>query len=793
MTNSRKHNRDNKLPNGDNYRLYPALAGYIDRIAAELEAEVDQRSFKRFGLVRREGKYNKDQTVVAFAADGSVTVRDNNDDAAPKLMPTKEEAEALKAEFVRRDFPSSVHASEARTRQQRSKLGISSDSWFEIRSQRDRSEIIMCRQRIDKEDGGKAYTPWTYFSDGHWRNMEPDSDLLPLWKPEKRRSKYGSRLMIHEGEKKARFVDGLVNDIMRRAELKAHPWAAWLVGFEHWGWISGAPNPNRTGWSELLAENPTEIVVVADNDQVGIDAIPRISRALLRPMKVITFKDHGFPPSFDLADDWPRQPKWWDKDGQRYVGPTFDDCLESATWATDKIQPTGKGPPTYRIRPQFAAEWVVVIGLAEPLFIHRDQTYQKLSEKAFNVAVKPFSHVENPARYLKSSFSSQVKGITYNPAHPPEVINVTGENQINTFRPPIIKAIDGDVAPFTDFMEHLIPIESDRIEVERWVATFIARPDIRMLYAILLISETQGVGKSTLGYILALLAGLWNTSYPSEEAIVGSNYNPWVAHKRLAVVNEIYAGHSWRAYNKLKDEITEPHVDVSEKYLPSYRIDNWLHIFACSNSMHALRVDDDDRRWLIPKVTENLKKKSYWTNLYAWLRVDGLGIIKWWASDFLKTHNPVEQGEHAPDTMMKRQVIAEGRSDGEKTAYDLGVHIAGLARDKDDDGKPQTPRKIIIDIPDVRDLVATRRGIKKTGVDNQYLEKPARLRKMLVAGGLLESYRNANGERQRFTIDRKSTEIVANFPIEEGAAWADLKEHHLTLKTLVPSWWTSLF
>jgi len=58
-------------------------------------------------------------------------------------------------------------------------------------------------------------------------------------------------------------------------------------------------------------------------------------------------------------------------------------------------------------------------------------------------------------------------------------------------------------------------MKRDRIELMRWCATLIARPDIKMNYGVLLISETQGVGKSTLGEkILAPLIGKLNASFP---------------------------------------------------------------------------------------------------------------------------------------------------------------------------------------------------------------------------------------------------------------------------------------
>lgn len=98
-----------------------------------------------------------------------------------------------------------------------------------------------------------------------------------------------------------------------------------------------------------------------------------------------------------------------------------------------------------------------------------------------------------------------------------------GRRVVNTYRPPTIKPIKGNPKPFLKYMRHLIPNATDRIEMLRWCATLMARPDIKMLYGILLISTTQGVGKSTLGEaILSPIVGMWNVSVPTEKEIVES-------------------------------------------------------------------------------------------------------------------------------------------------------------------------------------------------------------------------------------------------------------------------------
>ena len=219
--------------------------------------------------------------------------------------------------------------------------------------------------------------------------------------------------------------------------------------------------------------------------------------------------------------------------------------------------------------------------------------------------------------------------------------------------------------------------------MKRWIATIICRPDIKMNYAVLLISEQQGVGKSTLAtYILSPLVGEDNVSYPEENIIVESRFNSWQGRKRLAVVNEIYAGHSYKAYNRLKSVITEPTITVEEKYQPNYEIANWCHIFACSNDERAIKFAIDDRRWLVPLVTEKPWGHHNWTKFHKWLKDDGLGIIKQWAIDFAAEDvaNVVYPGEQAPMTRRKKSVCETMLSDAERLVLDRMAAIKEIGR-----------------------------------------------------------------------------------------------------------------
>jgi len=195
----------------------------------------------------------------------------------------------------------------------------------------------------------------------------------------------------------------------------------------------------------------------------------------------------------------------------------------------------------------------------------------------------------------------------------------------------------------------------------RWCATLIARPDTRMLYALLLISERQGMGKTTLGErILAPLVGMQNVGFPGERDIVESSFNDWIANKRLIIIGEIYTGHSFKAYNVLKHYLTDKSIRVNEKFQRPYTIENWVHIVACSNSKKALRIEETDRRWFYPKLSEAPWDRKKWGDFYEWLASGGLNIIMDWAKGFGEYVLP---GEHAPMTAGKESLIEESRGE----------------------------------------------------------------------------------------------------------------------------------
>lgn len=620
-----------------------SVEAYLSRIGAE------PRSLKTAVVRENHGSYWRDVAVIRFAKDGTVSTDD-------EFLPTENEAIGIKGEWASVDWPELKKLDRIVDPPKMIKEAKEKDV-FEFRGLD--GKIIMVQVRIEKK-GEKSYVPWTYWTDDMWRCCEPDGDL-PLYNAH--RLKEASTVFIHEGAKAARRIQELVDSatIEDRKALENHPWGRELSGAVHLGWIGGALSPGRTDWRPLALEGISRAYIVADNDKPGLSAIPKIAFALRIPTYAINFTGE-FPPSFDLGDDFPE--RMFSENGF-YVGPSFRDCLVFATWATDMVTPP-RGRPAAVLRENFRGSWVYVA--EADVFVCKEMPEMIRTEQILNKVLAPFSHVANTAHLIAKAYEGQHVRMAYRPDISESTVISKGTNAINLYVPPRITPREGDAGMWLEFMSYMFPNEEERKHVLRWCATLIAKPETKMGYGLLLISERQGIGKTTLGsHILAPIIGMWNVGFPSENDINGA-FNDWVANRRLAVVGEIYSGSSWKAYNALKGIITDRDITVNQKYQRPYRIDNWCHIIACSNSMRALKMENDDRRWFYPEITENPWPPEKFTKLREWIDGGGLNIIKSWA---LKFGDYVLPNERAPMTERKREMIEGSRSEAQREAAAL--------------------------------------------------------------------------------------------------------------------------
>lgn len=351
-------------------KAHPELTAYLKRVGADL------RNF-RLAIVKQDvGAYFVEKARLAINEKGEISCDEGT------YLPTEEEAARIAEEFKGTIFPRSKPAATFETAPDALRK-LDSKYLFFFRDSG--GDILFVQHWVPAElsdDGVKHYYPWSFWSDGVWRQMEPEG-RLPLWGTDQLAE--NTTAFIHEGAKTARHVRWMAEGRTPEAReaLVKHPWGQYFKYAAHLGWTGGALTPWRTDWGVLSRFRLNNVYMVCDNDLEGKEAARAVSRAMPVSMMAVKFDAH-FPRGFDLGDEWPDTPYFWKMvDGEKvYIGPSFEDYLSPATWATVVIEDKRKGPPAYRIRPEFLEQWKFVV--SPPLFIHREVPHRPYSEAAFN-------------------------------------------------------------------------------------------------------------------------------------------------------------------------------------------------------------------------------------------------------------------------------------------------------------------------------------------------------------------------------------------------------------------------
>jgi hypothetical protein len=353
--------------------------------------------------------------------------------------------------------------------------------------------------------------------------------------------------------------------------------------------------------------------------------------------------------------------------------------LIPATWATkDTGLKTRNGYPIFELNPEFVKGWLYIQD--QDVFIHRSAPIRHFKSDHLNRIVAPFAHRGANVEKLLSEKVRSVIMLTFAPDKIIGVITVKGTGQaLNQYRPSLIKGREGDISKFETFTRHIIPSEEDCYQLKRWIATLIACPERRMTFSLLLYSMEFGVGKNTLtDAVLAPLVGPHNCSWPNESMIINSDFNAWLVNKRLVIVSEVYSGHGMRMFNRFKTYISDQDIEARMMYMNPYHTDNWAHFALLTNHHRAVILpNDNERRWLVPGVTENKLPLTEATEFRLWLKTGGLEAIANWAAGF---KDYIKEGEEAPLTVAKTALVEAQLSQHMQEAKGLALELSNLKK-----------------------------------------------------------------------------------------------------------------
>lgn len=281
-----------------------------------------------------------------------------------------------------------------------------------------------------------------------------------------------------------------------------------------------------------------------------------------------------------------------------------------------------------------------------------------LIERALRAA---YPDVEEPKEIVKLFFvhpdTACYCGIEFNPKG-------TSANHLNLWEGPTIIPQEGS---WLEIQEFLFEIICDKdwdsyIYLLFFIAHALQKPEEKPGVMIILLGG-QGIGKGTVGRIFRKI---WSATYiqiNNVEEIVGT-FNAILERSYIIFMDEALFAGNRRGTDELKSIVTEPIIQISEKYQPSRQIRSVHRFIAATNADHFKNTERDDRRDFTLRVSEARKGDlDYWNELNEEIEYGGVeamvhDLLAINLSDFNVRQKPntkelVEQKIHSLDPIQR--------------------------------------------------------------------------------------------------------------------------------------------
>lgn len=278
--------------------------------------------------------------------------------------------------------------------------------------------------------------------------------------------------------------------------------------------------------------------------------------------------------------------------------------------------------------------------------------------------------------------------VCFRPEHPTAaLVDIEARLFVNTYVPIVTHRLDGDVAPFLDFIARILPNERDQRILLSYMAAAIQNPGRKFQWWIVL-QGTEGNGKTTILRVMSHAIGHRYTHLVNPEAMAktGGQFNSWVQGNLFCGIEEIYVAKRRDFLNSFLATVTNDRLAMEGKGTAQFTGDNRCNGIMLTNHPDGVPITTDQRRYAVFYTAQQSEADlardgmlgDYFPRLYDWLKGEGewLGHGPGYGyaivNGFLQRYvpdaefNPAAACQRAPKTSSHGAVLRESLGNAEQ-------------------------------------------------------------------------------------------------------------------------------
>lgn len=248
---------------------------------------------------------------------------------------------------------------------------------------------------------------------------------------------------------------------------------------------------------------------------------------------------------------------------------------------------------------------------------------------------------------------------------------------VNCYVPVEIPSVAGDVQPFLNHLQLILPNESDRQILLAYMAACVQYKGVKFQWSPM-IQGCEGNGKTLIIKCVEAAVGQRYTHLPNASDLGGNGakFNSWLQNKLFIGVEEIYVSDRREVSDALKPLITNDRIEFQAKGSDQVTGDSRANFIMCSNHTDAILKTRGDRRYCVfytaQQTPEDLYRAgmtlqdgvtptTYFPELYGWLKSGGYAIV----TNYLENYqipdqlNPATLCSRAPVTSSTEEAILQ--------------------------------------------------------------------------------------------------------------------------------------